>query len=200
MTESLLALAAATAILVAIPGPNVALIVANSLRYGFGAGASTVIGTTLGVALQLVVVVAGTVALIEFAAAALAWIRWLGVAYLVWLGIRIWRQPPADLDPLVAERVVFWRGCVLAAVNPKTLLFGAAFLPQFVPSEAAALQAVAVACVYLTVLLLGDLLWATFASAAKGLLGRVAGLHRQLSGAFLVAAGFALALARRDLS
>lgn len=200
MTESLLALAAATVILVAIPGPNVALIVSNSLRFGFPAGASTVFGTTLGVALQLAVIVAGTVALLEFAAAALAWIRWVGVAYLVWLGIRTWRLPATDLASVEPRRAVFWRGCAIAAINPKTLLFAAAFLPQFVPNDAAPMQAVLVAVVYLAVFLLGDLLWAAFASAAKGLLGRASGLHQRFSGGFLVAAGVALALARRETS
>lgn len=65
--SSLLALIVATAVLVIIPGPNVALIVANSLKFGFRMGVVTVLGTTAGVALQLALVVIGMAALIEFA-------------------------------------------------------------------------------------------------------------------------------------
>ena len=68
---NLIALALATAVLVAIPGPNVALIVANSLRYGFWMGATTAVGVTLGNAIQLVAVVAGMAAIVELAADAL---------------------------------------------------------------------------------------------------------------------------------
>ena len=68
MMGSLTALVLATAILVLIPGPNVALIVANSLKYGFRMGLATVLGTTAGVGLQLVLVVFGLAAVIALAA------------------------------------------------------------------------------------------------------------------------------------
>ena len=96
MSVNLLALAAATAVLVSIPGPNVALIVATSLRSGLRAGFTTVFGTTLGVAIQLLVVAIGLAAIVELAANVLAWLRWAGVAYLVWLGIATWRAPVRD--------------------------------------------------------------------------------------------------------
>ena len=67
---------------------------ANSLKYGFREGAVTVLGTTLGVALQLGLVVLGMAAVIELAAELLTWIRWVGVAYLIYLGVRAWREPP----------------------------------------------------------------------------------------------------------
>jgi len=130
--DLLVALVIATFILVIIPGPNVALIVANSLQYGFRMGLVTVVGTTAGVALQLLFVAAGMAIVVELAADALTWIRWAGVAYLIWLGIRTWRKPASDLRQVKAAPAMFLRGCLLAAANPKTLLFNAAFLPQFV--------------------------------------------------------------------
>lgn len=75
---NLLGLVLATTILVIIPGPNVALIVANSIRYGFRMGSITVLGTTVGVAIQLVAVVLGMAAVIQMAADTLLWIRWAG--------------------------------------------------------------------------------------------------------------------------
>lgn len=193
---NLLALTVATAILVMIPGPNVALIVANSLRYGLRMGAVTVFGTTLGVALQLLAVVAGVAAIVDLAAEALTWIRWAGVVYLVWLGVTTWREPADDLSRVVAAPTVFWRGCIVAAVNPKTLLFNAAFLPQFAGSGSLHELAL-VAGVFLTVLLLGDLLWAFFASSARHLLERSVQTRNRITGSFLVAAGIGLALSRR---
>lgn len=196
---SLLTLAGATVILVLIPGPNVALIVANSIRFGFRMGAITVLGTTFGVAIQLAAVVLGMAAIIELAAEALTWVRWAGVAYLIYLGIRIWREPPDDLRKIIAAPAMFWRGCMIAAANPKTLLFHAAFLPQFVSADGASSgQLLLVAATFLSVLLLGDMLWALSAGAARPLLDRFATARNRLSGGFLAAAGVGLALSQRD--
>ena len=194
--DTLVALIVATSILVIIPGPNVALIVANSLQYGFRMGAMTALGTTVGVALQLAIVVGGMAALMEIAAGALSWIRWAGVIYLVWLGIRTWRKPAAELETVTAAPVMFLRGCMLAAVNPKTLLFNAAFIPQFVGTGSAS-QFALVGIIFLGVLFLGDLGWALFASSARKLLTRYAHLRNKITGAFLTTAGIGLALARR---
>lgn len=200
MIDNLLALSIATAVLIAIPGPNVALIVANSLRFGWREGAVTVLGTTLGVAIQLGLVVLGMAALIEFAAETLAWIKWAGVIYLVYLGIRTWLQTTDDdLSNIDAKPAVFWRACMIAAINPKTLLFNAAFLPQFLPRGAGAGQFLLIATVFLAVLLLGDLLWAAFASSARQVLIRYGRLRSRLTGGFLVAAGIGLALSRRNI-
>ena len=95
--SSIIALILATVVLILIPGPNVALIVANSLRHGLRFGLITTLGTTAGIAIQLFLVIAGMAALIELAASALIWIKWLGVAYFVYLGLRTWNEPADDL-------------------------------------------------------------------------------------------------------
>lgn len=195
---NLLALVIATAILVMIPGPNVALIVANSIRYGIRVGSVTVLGTTVGVAIQLGLVVIGMAALIEATAEALSWIRWAGVAYLVYLGIRTWNEPADNLSDVAATRVMFWRGCMIAALNPKTLLFNAAFLPQFIVGDGGVTgQLLLVATVFLSILFLGDMVWALTAVSARQLLDRYAGARNRMTGGFLVAAGVGLALSRR---
>lgn len=196
--NTLFALVVATAVLVIIPGPNVALIVANSLKHGFRNGLITVLGTTAGVAIQLALVVVSMTAVVELAAELLAWIKWAGVAYLIALGIRTWRQPADDLSRVEAAPVVFWRGCLLAALNPKTLLFNAAFIPQFVGSATASgAEFAIVAVIFLTVVFLGDSLWAVFATSARRALGRYSRVRNRLTGAFLIAAGIGLALARK---
>jgi len=197
---SWLTLVLATAVLVIIPGPNVALIVANSIRHGIRMGAVTVLGTTVGVAIQLVVVVLGVAAVVEIAIDALVWIRWAGVAYLVYLGIRTWNEPAQDLSEVSAAPAMFWRGCMIAAINPKTLLFNAAFLPQFVATNGSAgVQLAVVAAVFLTVLLVGDMLWALTAGSARKLLTRYSSTRNRATGGFLVVAGIGLALSRRSV-
>ncbi|WP_118134621.1 LysE family translocator [Oceanicella sp. SM1341] len=198
--HSVLALVLATALLVAIPGPNVALIVATTLERGWRAGCATVLGTTLGVALQLGLVALGLAALMDHAAAAFAWARWLGVGFLLWLGWRAWaRGGAAELPSAPAPRPtarLFARGALLACVNPKTLLFSAAFLPQFVRPEAGPAGIVLAAGLHLAVLLAGDMAWAAGAERARPLLARLGGLRHRLSGAFYAGAAIGLALAR----
>lgn len=195
---NLIALAVATAILVLIPGPNVALIVANSLRYGLRAGVTTAAGVAAGNALQLLVVVAGMAVVIEYAAEALSWVRWAGVVYLAYLGIRTWNEPAAHADAVKAAPAVFWRAVVIAVINPKTLLFIAAFLPQFVVVDAGVTgHPATVGVVFLAVLLAGDAGWALMADSARILMNRIASVRNRLTGGILVVAGVGLALARR---
>lgn len=199
MSSNLLALCIATAVLTAIPGPNVALIVANSLRYGLRNGSITVFGTTAGVAVQLSLVVLGLATLLELAAGALMWIKWAGVIYLLYLGLRAWREPPAAPAAPDASRAVFWRAFTIAALNPKTLLFNAAFLPQFLAPGAGSGEFLLIAGVFLAVLLAGDLCWAGFASRARTLFRRYGRARNRVTGGFLIASGVGLAMTRRDL-
>jgi len=198
--HAVFALVGATALLVAIPGPNVALIVANTLRRGRRHGAATVCGTTLGVLSQLVLVVLGLAALIGLAASALAWAKWLGVAYLIYLGVRAWRQGdealPVAAAPQRLMNRLFWQGLLLATVNPKTLLFNAAFLPQFVGRDAGFASLLNVAAVYLGVLFAGDMAWALLASRAAPIVSRFGRLRHRLTGGLLIGSGIGLALSR----
>jgi threonine/homoserine/homoserine lactone efflux protein len=162
-------------------------------------GFVTVLGTTAGVAAQLTLVVIGMTAVIELAAETLSWIKWAGVVYLLILGIRTWREPVDELSTVEPVPAVFWRGCLVAAMNPKTLLFNAAFIPQFVAGDSAsAAQVALVAAVFLTVFFLGDTLWAAFAHSARPVISRFSRMRNRLAGAFLSAAAIGLAFARRQ--
>lgn len=202
--ENLSALILATILLVLIPGPNAALIVANSLRHGFRFGALTAVGTTVGIGLQLILVVAGMAVLIEAAASALFWIKWLGVAYLLYLGVRSWRDPTTDLReirPLPPSALrTFRSGMLLALINPKTLLFNAAFLPQFVAGGGNVFgELLLLTAVFLAVIVVGDTLWALFASTARRWLRQYGRIRNRLTGGFLFGAGLGLALSRRGI-
>lgn len=200
--ENLIALIAATVLLILFPGPNAALIVANSLRHGTRIGVITSLGTTVGIALQLAIVIAGMAALIERVADALTWIKWLGVVYLLWIGVRRWNEPSDDLAGVWAQSRsrAFWRGVVMAIINPKTLLFNAAFLPQFVGETTdPGGQLLLIAGVFLSVIVVGDALWAVFAGAARAWLKRIGRWHKRISGGFMIGAGVSLALSRRSI-
>lgn len=201
--EYIIPLILATLVLVAIPGPNVALIIANSLRFGTRFGLYTVAGTTLGLGIQLLLVVIGIGSMLDYLAEMLSWIKWAGVVYLIYLAIRTWRMPVADLSGIRADskmaRDFFWRGVFIAAVNPKTLIFNAAFLPQFVAPEGNYLiQMALVALVFLTTVTLGDSLWAISASAARGYMLCVQHLTNRIGAVFFMAAGLALAFNEKE--
>ncbi|MFQ5548218.1 MAG: LysE family translocator [Woeseia sp.] len=202
MTDNILALIAATAVLVLIPGLNVALIVASSLRHGYRHGLVTVLGTTLGIGLQLSFVIGGFAVLLETAATALTWIKWAGVVYLVYLGVRTWREPPPDLNevPAEPEKNAFLRGVGLSLINPKTLLFNAAFLPQFVgQSMDFTIQLAILGAVFLATVAIGDSVWVAFAGSARKWFGRFGAVRNKITGGFLFGAGIGLALARRSM-
>ncbi|WP_373087018.1 LysE family translocator [Sneathiella sp.] len=185
--------------IVAIPGPNVALTIANSVRYGAAYGLYTVAGTTAGVGLQLFLVVLGIGALLEMAADVLSWVKWAGVLYMLYLGYRSWRAPLEDLGAIgaVAAPVgaLFWRGFVVALLNPKTLIFNAALLPQFVlPEGDYVTQLSLTALVFLSILTVGDILWAVFAGALRPILIRFQRARNRITAFFFFAAGLGLAL------
>lgn len=193
-------LATATAALVAIPGPNVALFIANTLAHGARYGCATVTGTTIGIAIQLAIVVLGLSALLQIAASARIWLKWAGVLYLVFLGIRAWCAGIEDLErPKAAGGTMsrlFLQGLLLAIANPKTLIFIAAFLPQFTGSDPTAGRMVIAATIYLSIVFAGDMLWVAAAHVSRPAVMQLGRLRHKLTGALFVGAGIGLALAR----
>ncbi|MEO0382159.1 MAG: LysE family translocator [Pseudomonadota bacterium] len=200
--DVILALVGATVVMVAIPGPNLALFIGNTLAFGFRAGAVTVFGTALGVAVQLSLVLVGLAALLAMAASALVWLKWAGVAYLLYLGIVSWRRGSASLDEVAPQRMsgrrMFLQGLFISMLNPKTLLFHIAFLPQFVNVNAGAVGMALPMVIYLSVVLIGDLLWVAFAGSARPAILKLGKLRHKLTGGLFIASGVGLALARVD--
>jgi threonine/homoserine/homoserine lactone efflux protein len=193
----------ATTVLILIPGPNVTLLVANSLAHGPRRALVTLAGTSSAIALQLVVVALGMSSLILLLAQWFEWLRWAGVAYLVYLGVQQWRAPLAlnDLErPAVRSGALFWQGVLVSATNPKTLLFYGAFFPQFLDPESAPGPQLALLCTsFLVIATILDGIYAILAGQLRPWLRtrRRARLRNRLSGAFLIAAALGLALARR---
>ena len=203
--ELYLAFVLASTVLIVIPGPNVTLLVANSLAFGARPALATLAGTSTAIALQLIVTALAMTSLVLLLATWFEWLRWAGVAYLVYLGIRQWRTPAlalADVDARAAPlRRLFWQGFFVSATNPKTLLFYAAFFPQFLEPAAAPLPQLALMSA--TFLVLATLLDGGYVALAGRLRGwfasaRRARLRNRVAGTLLLGAACGLALARRQ--
>ena len=193
-------LAAATG-LVLLPGPNVALIVGTSLEHGRRAGLITVAGAVAAMVVQLAAVGAGLAALMASASHVFAVLRWLGVAYLLALGLRAFLARPAVLEPRVAPRSsasAALRGFGVSITNPKTLLFYGAFLPQFIdPRGAADAQLLLLSATYLVVAATFDSGWALLATHLRGLLALRPRWRNRVTGTCLIGAAAGLALAHQ---
>jgi homoserine/homoserine lactone efflux protein len=192
----------AVIILMLIPGPNVALIVANSVGHGTRYGLITVAGTASAMIAQLSFTIIGMSAVLGVMGEWFEWLRWAGVLYLLYLGIRQWRAPPVDLSrtrpETAAPRAIYARAFLVSLTNPKTLLFYGAFFPQFIrPELGMGNQVALLAATFLVLALLIDGLWAVLAGRARGLLARRGRLRQRLSGGLLIGAGIGLAFAHR---
>jgi homoserine/homoserine lactone efflux protein len=182
------------------PGPNVALIVVNSATYGVRHGLVTVLGAFGGLVLQVLAVVCGLAALLAGLGHWFALLRWLGVGYLLWLGIRQWRAPSADLSRVRAEppgrRHMLRQAFLVSCANPKIMLFLGALFPQFISAtHPAQPQVVVLGATFLIVLGTIDSVWALLASRARRLLSGRGKLRQRLSGGILIAAAGCLAVA-----
>jgi threonine/homoserine/homoserine lactone efflux protein len=127
----------------ATPGPNMLLVMSSSARFGFRASLATMAGCLTALLAMLSISAAGLGALLHAFPAVFDALRWTGAAYLVYLGIRTWRAPlpqgaadaSAVIAPLRNRGQLFRQGLLVAASNPKAILFAAAFLPQFIHPE-----------------------------------------------------------------
>jgi homoserine/homoserine lactone efflux protein len=191
----------ATVALILLPGPNVALIVANSVAYGTRFGLLTVLGTSTAMVIQLALTALGMAALLGEAGAWFGAVRWVGAIYLLWIGFMTWRATPVDRSKVPAQprspRRIFLRGLLVSLTNPKTLLFYGAFFPQFVtPGPQANAQVALLSATFIVIAVTLDSVWATLAGRARRFLAVRGKLRNRVSGGLLMGAGLGLALAR----
>src|ERR1700744_4766476 len=119
------------------PGPNVFYVTTRSIRFGFGAAMMGMTGCLLALSVMLVASVAGVSAFMLAVPTAFELLKYVGAAYLIYLGIQAWRAPARDLTSSsaspreTASRFAHFRGGFLVGIsNPKLLVFAAAFFPQ----------------------------------------------------------------------
>ena len=191
----------AVALLALTPGPNVAMIVANSVTHGARFGLLTVAGTTVAMAVHMGLVGFGLQEALGAIGAVFEWVRWAGVVYLVYLGVQTWRAPVADLQAVGAAPRSGWRMVMRAfavgATNPKVLLFYGALFPQFIaPGRPVGRQVWVLCATFLGVAVVVDVCWALAAAWARNYLGARGRMRNRVSGGLLVGAGVGLALAR----
>ncbi len=187
--------------LAVLPGPNMALIVANSVAYGPRYGMLTLAGTSAALMLQLAVTGLGLTELLRSAGSAFEVLRWIGVGYLLLLGVVQWRAAVVDLTQVRPEprsvRAILVRAAFVALTNPKTLLFFAAFFPQFISTaHPPGPQVALLSLTFLVVIVAVDSCWALLAGRARRLLARHGRLRNRISGGLLVGAGLGLAAVR----
>lgn len=196
----------ASVVLLLTPGPAVLFIVARSIQQGRTVGLVSVIGIHLGTTVHIAAAAIGLSALIVSSAVAFSIAKYLGAAYLVWMGIRTVLAPDADpeLPVLPAEplRRAFRDGFVVNLLNPKTAIFFLAFLPHFADPALGTLhwQVVVLGLTFMGLGIMSDGAFALAAGTAGNLLRRSRGFQRFVrwfSGASFIGLGVTAALTSR---
>jgi threonine/homoserine/homoserine lactone efflux protein len=135
-----------TFVISATPGPNMLFIMSTSARHGLRAAIAAMAGCLTALLAMMAVSAAGMGALLQAAPTVFDGLRWAGAAYLAYLGVRTWRAPVSEDGPAAdgqvahkSERSLYMQALLVAASNPKAILFAAAFLPQFIRADQAVL-------------------------------------------------------------
>jgi len=196
----------ASIVLLVTPGPAVLYIVARSLEQGRSAGLVSVLGIHLGTIVHITAAAVGLSALVVSSALAFAIVKYLGAAYLIWIGIRTLMAKESDLaSPIIAAeplRRVFRDGFVVNLFNPKTAIFFLAFLPQFVDPARGAVhwQIFILGLTFMGLGIVSDAMFALAAGAAGDLLRRsrrFRHIQRWFAGTSFIGLGITAALATR---
>ncbi|MFN0163783.1 MAG: LysE family translocator [Burkholderiales bacterium] len=203
---SFLAFAIAAGVLAITPGPGIAYVVARTVAGGRSEGLASCFGTGIGGLLHVLAGAVGLSLIVSQSAVAFAWVKYLGAAYLIYLGIRLLLRKDHQfaVEPVSSQgmRRALFEGIVVEALNVKTALFFLAFLPQFVsPGEPLVPQLVLLGSICVALNTLVDVI-AVFAAdrllksgAARAARARIL---THLSGATMLGLGAYLALARRE--
>jgi threonine/homoserine/homoserine lactone efflux protein len=193
----------ASLVLAITPGPGVIYIVTRTLHQGRRAGMASVCGVAVGNLGNAAAASVGLAAVLKTSAAAFVLIKFAGAAYLIFLGIQALRAPPrriqhAEAGVAVAPAPLFRDGFIVAILNPKTALFFAALLPQFmVPGSPPLTQSLVLSCVFVSIAACTDTLYVVTASTVSARIRRRSGqaYGRAISAATFFALGIYAALA-----
>lgn len=182
------------------PGPNGLLALTHGALHGRRKALYTIFGGAFGFVAVIALSMFGIGALLKASLTWLTVLKWIGGAYLVWLGIQIWRSPAIGIDVggAVKPRAgwsLFRQGALSALTNPKALLFFAAFLPQFIdPARSLVVQFVVMAGTFAVIEIATELFIASMAHRLNPWLRRVGRRFNQACGGVFIAIGLALPL------
>ena len=189
---------AASGILVLIPGPTVLLVVSYALGQGWRTALPMAIGVALGDFTAMTLSMLGLGALLAASGTVFTMLKWIGAAYLVWLGIKLWRaggaleaKPRSDATPPLRMLGHAW---LVTALNPKSLTFFIAFLPAFLDPHADFLtQMLVFETTFLVLAFVNAITYALVASRARSLMRnpRAVGIVNRVGGSLLIGAGIA---------
>ncbi len=200
--EVLITYVIASAIIVVVPGPNIMLVVNDSINGGFKRGLLTILGIMAGNLLLIGLSMIGLAALMTWFSWLFTIIKWAGVCFLLFLGISqlraSFKPTPAAGPPQAGNGRLFLKGFLVAATNPKGLLFAGAFFPQFLDARAPLIPQMII--LILTLMLVAGLIMTAYAYAgnlaAKMLKSeRFKKLSQRVSGAVLIFFGIGLCFA-----
>jgi len=164
--STVLIVALASLVLVVIPGPAVIYILTRSVSQGRTAGMVSAVGVNVGSAIHVVAAVAGLSLLLASSAYAYTVVKWLGVAYLSWIGVRTLLTDNAEFTAPEIDRQslrrIFAQGVLVNVLNPKVAIFFLAFLPQFIDQNSTnpALQTLVLGMTLVTIGLISDMVYA----------------------------------------
>ena len=185
------------------PGPNSLLVLTHGALHGHRKTLFTVSGGALGFMALIALSMLGIGALLQASANALTVLKFIGGAYLVWLGIQLWRAAPIRLQADACAQAdargaaLFRQGLLTAVSNPKALLFYGAFLPQFIdPERDLLLQFVVMATLFVAIECVVEFLLALLAHRIRPLLQRAGKGFNRVCGGLFVAMGVALPMTR----
>jgi threonine/homoserine/homoserine lactone efflux protein len=182
------------------PGPNGLLALTHGALHGHTKALYTIFGGALGFVIVIALSMFGIGALLKSSLLWLTVMKWLGGAYLVWLGIQVWRSPPIGLELSAGATPrggwsMFRQGALSALTNPKALLFFAAFLPQFIdPARSLFIQFLVMAGTFSATEVLTEIGLASTAHRIRPWLARVGKRFNHACGGVFIAIGAALPL------
>lgn len=182
------------------PGPNGLLALTHGAVYGWRKATYTVCGGVFGFVVVIALSMFGIGALLQASLAWLTLMKWVGGAYLVWLGIQVWRSSPVGVQPGLTDSErsrasMFRQGALSALTNPKVLLFFAAFLPHFIdPARSLVLQFVVMAGTFAVFEFATELLIVGMAQRINAWLSRTGKRFNQVCGGLFVTIGVVLPL------
>lgn len=202
----LLAFAAACLLLALTPGPNMALIIANTASQGLRAGLMTLAGTSTGLICLVAIAALGMTSIMLFMSEWFDVLRWVGACYLAWLGVqqlRAWYRGMRAMAPQMPKvgstGRLFAQGVGVSIFNPKVLFFLGAFFPQFMdPAGDPVWQLAILSAIFVTVIMAVDVGYTLAIARARARFdaARLSVLDG-ISGVLLLLGGAALAMTRR---
>lgn len=186
------------------PGPGVVMTLTNALRYGLRGTFGGILGVATGALVVAALSATSLGVLLATSATAFTVIKWVGAAYLVYLGIRLWRASPFHFSAVDAHDANFGKrfveGLTLQFTNPKAIFFFLSVLPQFIDArQPYAWQFAVLVGTYSALVVVIHCAYALFAQRAKGWLSSASGgrLVNRAAGTMFMCFGAALAMAKR---